>query len=36
MMLQQLRNMRMTEILDLLSKQVSPPIALSGFTGIIR
>jgi len=35
MMLQQLRNMRMTEILDLLSKQVSPPIALSGFTGIL-
>jgi len=35
MMLQQLRNMRMTEILDLLSKQVNPPIALSGFTGIL-
>ena len=33
--LQQLRNGRMTEILDLLSKQVSPPTALSGFTGIL-
>jgi len=33
--LQQLRNKRMTEILDLLSKQVSPPTAMIGFTGII-
>jgi len=33
--LQQLRNNRMTEILDLLSKQVSPPTALIGFTGIL-
>ena len=33
--LQQLRNRRMTEILDLLSKQVTPPKALSGFVGII-
>ena len=33
--LQQLRNRRMTEILDLLSKQVSPPTALIGFTGIL-
>ena len=33
--LQQLRNNRMTEILDLLSKQVSPPTALVGFTGIL-
>jgi hypothetical protein len=33
--LQQLRNKRMTEILDLLSKQVSPPTALIGFTGIL-
>jgi len=33
--LQQLRNRRMTEILDLLSKQVSPPTALIGFTGIM-
>jgi hypothetical protein len=33
--LQQLRNNRMTEILDLLSKQVSPPTALTGFTGIL-
>ena len=33
--LQQMRNRRMTEILDLLSKQVNPPIALSGFTGIL-
>jgi hypothetical protein len=34
-MLQQLRNQRMTEILDLLAKQVTPPTALSGFTGIL-
>lgn len=34
-LLQQLRNTRMTEILDLLSKQVSPPTALVGFTGIL-
>jgi len=34
-MLQQLRNNRMTEVLDLLSKQVSPPTALSGFNGIL-
>jgi len=33
--LQQLRNKRMAEILDLLSKQVSPPTALIGFTGIM-
>jgi hypothetical protein len=33
--LQQLRNRRMTEILDLLSKQVSPPTAMIGFTGIL-
>lgn len=33
--LQQLRNRRLTEILDLLSKQVSPPTALTGFTGIL-
>lgn len=33
--LQDLRNKRMTEILDLLSKQVSPPTALIGFTGIL-
>ena len=34
-LLQQLRNQRMTEILDLLSKQVSPPTSLIGFTGIL-
>ncbi len=34
-LLQSLRNNRMTEILDLLSKQVSPPTALTGFTGIL-
>ena len=34
-LLQQLRSNRMTEILDLLSKQVSPPTALSGFSGIL-
>jgi len=33
--LQQMRNKRMTEILDLLSKQVNPPSALIGFTGIL-
>lgn len=33
--LQQLRNQRMTEILDLLAKQVNPPTALVGFTGIL-
>ena len=33
--LQQLRNNRMTEILDLLSKQANPPTALVGFTGIL-
>jgi hypothetical protein len=33
--LQQMRNKRMTEILDILSKQVSPPTALIGFTGIL-
>ena len=35
LLLQQMRNRRMTEILDLLSKQVSPPTALTGFTGIL-
>ena len=34
-LLQSLRNARMTEILDLLSKQVSPPTSLVGFTGIL-
>jgi hypothetical protein len=33
--LQSLRNKRMTEILDLLSKQVNPPTAMIGFTGIL-
>jgi len=33
--LQSLRNKRMTEILDLLSKQTSPPTALIGFAGIL-
>ena len=33
--LQQMRNNRMTEILDLLSKQVAPPTALMGFSGIL-
>jgi hypothetical protein len=33
--LQSLRNKRMEEILDLLSKQVAPPTALIGFTGIL-
>lgn len=34
-LLQEMRNRRMTEILDLLSKQVAPPTALIGFTGIL-
>lgn len=34
-MLQQLRNTRMTEILDLLSKQVAPPRMFSGISGIL-
>jgi len=34
-LLQQMRNRRMSEILDLLSKQVNPPTALIGFTGIL-
>lgn len=34
-LLQGLRNNRMTEVLDLLSKQVTPPTALTGFTGIL-
>lgn len=34
LMLQGLRNTRMTEILDLLNKQVSPPKVFSGFMGI--
>lgn len=33
--LQQLRNKRLGEILDILSKQVNPPIMLSGFTGLL-
>jgi len=33
--LQELRNKRMGEILDLLNKQVSPPTALMGFNGIL-
>ena len=33
--LQLLRNNRMNEILDLLSKQVAPPTALMGFSGIL-
>ena len=35
LLLQELRNTRMTEILDLLSKQVNPPTSLTGFTGIL-
>ena len=35
MFLQDMRNKRMNEILDLLSKQVNPPTALTGFTGIL-
>ena len=34
-LLQQMRNRRMTEILDLLGKQVNPPTVLMGFTGIM-
>jgi hypothetical protein len=34
-MLQELRNTRMTEILDLLSKQVAPPKVFSGLSGIL-
>ncbi len=33
--LQDMRNKRMAEILDLLSKQVAPPTALIGFTGLL-
>lgn len=33
--LQELRNQRMTEILDILAKQVNPPTTLTGFTGIL-
>lgn len=33
-LLQQMRNKRVTEILDLLSKQVNPPTFLSGISGI--
>ena len=33
--LQQMRNRRMTEMLDLLSKQVAPPTALMGLSGIL-
>ena len=33
--LQTLRNKRMTDILDLLNKQVAPPMALIGFNGIL-
>jgi hypothetical protein len=33
--LQEMRNKRMSEILDLLSKQVAPPTALIGFSGIL-
>lgn len=33
--LQDMRNKRMSEILDLLSKQVAPPTALIGFTGLL-
>jgi len=35
MFLQEMRNKRMNEILDLLAKQVNPPTALTGFTGIL-
>jgi hypothetical protein len=34
-LLQQMRNRRITEILDLQSKQVAPPTALMGFSGIL-
>lgn len=33
--LQDMRNRRMAEILDLLQRQVQPPTALTGFTGIL-
>ena len=33
--LQQLRNKRMEEVLDLLARQVNPPTALAGWTGIM-
>jgi hypothetical protein len=33
-LLQQMRNKRMTEVLDILSKQANPPKALIGFSGI--
>jgi len=33
--LQEMRNKRMSEILDLLSKQVNPPTALTGWSGIL-
>ena len=33
-LLQQMRNRRVTEILDILSKQVNPPKVLTGFSGI--
>jgi hypothetical protein len=33
--LQEMRNRRMADILDLLSRQVQPPTALTGFTGIL-
>ena len=33
-LLQQMRNKRMTEILDLLSRQVNPPKVMMGFSGI--
>jgi len=33
--LQQLRNKRMSEVLELLARQVDPPTALSGWTGIM-
>lgn len=35
MLLQEMRNKRMGEILDLLAKQVNPPTSLVGFTGIL-
>ena len=34
-MLQQLRNQRMNDILDLQAKQVNPPTSLTGFSGIL-
>ena len=33
--LQQMRNKRMSEIMELLAKQVNPPTLMSGFTGIL-